>query len=192
MSAAILARRGLLLFAWGAVLGCESGGDPAPAVDMAPMPVVDAELPDPEDAEVPDPVDAAEGGGWIELGTGARSFEVLDPGQEVPIIRGIQGGYHVWGAFRGGGFDDSDVRTRFWLDLDGQTIARADYSDFGLPTDRRDPTVFEYAGVSVIYDSNDAVQPTSGNPMTLRVEVQSLGDGQVLRDSIQVVPVCCE
>lgn len=189
--AATLARRGLPLMVWGALLGCESGADPAPEADMAPAPMVDAE-PEPADAEAPDPSDAGEAGGWIELGTGARSFEALDPGQQVPIIRGIQGGYHVWGAFRGGGFDDGEVRTLFWLDLDGQTIARADYSDFGLPPDRRDPTAFEYAGVAVIYDSNDAVQPTSGNAMTLRVEVQSLVDGQVLRDAMQVVPVCCE
>ncbi len=140
----------------------------------------------------PSDADAAPAEGWVELGTGFRSYEALEAGQEVPIIAGIQGGFHVWGGFRGAGFDDSDVRLRFWLDLDGVSIARADYSEFGLPTDRDDPTVFDYAGVAVVYDDNDQVQLTSGQTMTLRFEVESLVDGQVLGDSIEVVPVCCE
>lgn len=184
------------LAAWAMLMaGCESDGE-GPVVDSpdAAAPNGQDAGPQPDPAPDPDPdrPDAGEEGGWIELGTGTRTFEPLDPGQEVPIIQGIQGGFHVWGGFRGGGFDDGDVRLRFWLDLDGETLARADYAEFGLPTDRRDPTTYDYAGVAVVYDSNDAVQPTSGSTMTLRVEVESVGDGQVLEDMIEVVPVCCQ
>jgi hypothetical protein len=39
---------------------------------------------------------AAVGEGVAELGTGEAEFEPLAEGQEVPIIHGAQGGYHVW------------------------------------------------------------------------------------------------
>lgn len=170
------------------LIACDGGAeeptpDAAATSDARPGPTRDAGG---------EPTDAAVASGWIELGTGARSFEPLEAGQEVPIIAGIQGGFHVWGGFRGGGFDDSDVELRFWLTLDGQTIARANYSEFGLPTDRSDPTVFDYGGVAVVYESNDMVQRTSGEAMVLNVEVTSLADRQVMSDSIAVVPLCCE
>ena len=173
----------------GLATGCDgetATPDPEAAVDMGDTPPADMARAEPGDA------DAAVSQGWIELGTGFRSFAPLEPGQEVPIIAGIQGGFHIWGGFRGAGFDDSDVRLRFWLDLDGVSIARADYSEFGLPVDRADPTVYDYGGVAVVYDENEAVQRTSGQTMTLRVEVESLVDGQVLTDMTEVVPVCCE
>lgn len=181
--------RASALIALAALVGCgEETADPDPVV----TPPVDGGAP-PVGDRGPTPADAApDAAGWIELGGGARTFEALEPGEEVPIIAGIQGGFHVWGGFRGAGFDDSDVRLRFWLDLAGQTVARADYSEFGLPPDRRDASVFDYAGVAVVYDRNEQVQLTSGQTMTLRVEVESLADGQVMTDTIEVVPVCCE
>lgn len=172
--------------------GGDEPDEPAPA-DEGPAPgEPDAGAsPEPEPEAEPEP-EPSTGDGWIELGTGFRTFEPLEPGQQVPIIMGIQGGYHVWGGIRGGGFDDSDVRLRFQLDLDGATIARADYAEFGLPPDRRDPSLRAYPGVAVIYDDNDRVQPTSGRTMTLRVEVRSNADGQVMTDETEVVPVCCQ
>lgn len=171
----------------------DDGGEAAPTPDGAPA----ADMgPGRSDAAVDDGPDEPDGPdaavGWVELGTGTRRFEALEPGQEVPIIQGIQGGYHVWGGFRGGGFDDSDVRLRFWLDLGDTTLGRADYSEFGLPPSRTDADVYDYAGVAVVYESNDDVVPTAGRTMTLRIEVSSMGDGQVMTDSVEVVPICCE
>lgn len=173
-----------------ALTACDGETEPA-----EPVPLPDAGEPTRDAGAAPEdagpPVDASTAGGWIELGTGARRFETLEAGQEVPIIMGIQGGFHVWGGFRGAGFPDDDVRLRFWLELDGEDIARADYFEFGLPRDRADPDLYAYAGVSVVYDSNDTVEPTSGRTMTLRVEVTA-DDGQVMRDSLEIVPICCE
>lgn len=168
------------------MLGCDSeSAEPTPAesdagapADMSPSP---ADEGPPRDATV-DPT------GWVQIGTGVRRFESLEPGQEVPIIAGIQGGFHVWGGFRGGDFDDTEVRIRFTLELQGTVLARADYYEFSLP---RDDDVFDYAAVSVVYDSNDDVEPTAGRTMTLTVIVEA-ADGQVLTDSIDIVPVCCE
>lgn len=172
-----------------ALVGCDDGepADPVPMPDQAP---IDASLPV-DGPAMPSNVDATTGGGWIELGTGARRFAPLEAGQEVPVIQGIQGGFHVWGGFRGGGFADDDVRLRFFLELDGESIGRADYTEYDLPTEPRDESVYSYAGVAVVYDDNDTVEPTSGRTMTLRVELTA-SDGQVMRDAIELVPVCCE
>ena len=126
---------------------------------------------------------------WIRIGTGFRRFEELESGQEVPIIAGIQGGFHVWGGFIGQGFDDVDVRILYTLDLEGMPYAAADYFEFDLPKNSR--SEFEYAGVSVIYFDNDDVDLTTGLEMTLKVEVITR-DGVTLQDERQLIPICCE
>ncbi|MCA9600875.1 MAG: hypothetical protein KC417_02555 [Myxococcales bacterium] len=35
----------------------------------------------------------------LELGTGSWRFEAIDDGAELPLIRGAQGGWHVWLSF---------------------------------------------------------------------------------------------
>lgn len=177
----------------GVAAGCDDDGadDGRPvvdgAVDAGPVPG----MPDggrSVDAEpFPDASPAAEG--WVDLGTGARRYEPLDCGDAVPIIAGIQGGYHVWGGFRGGGFEDDEVRIRFELSLDGVVYARADYTEFGLPRGR--DGAFDYAAVAVVYEDNDEVRVTSGRVMTLRIALEA-ADGQVLTDAVEVVPTCCE
>ena len=126
---------------------------------------------------------------WVSIGTGFRRFESLSEGQEVPIIAGIQGGFHVWGGFIGSGFSDTDVRIEFVLKLDGTPYAHADYLEFELPKNSQGQ--FEYAGVSVIYDRNEDVEPTSGNEMTLELKV-STQDGLILEDQVNLIPLCCE
>lgn len=41
----------------------------------------------------------------VVLGTGRLAFEPLDSGASVPLIAGIQGGYHVWVSFLAYGFE---------------------------------------------------------------------------------------
>ena len=36
----------------------------------------------------------------LEVGTGTWRFEALEDGQQVPLIRGAQGGWHVWVSAR--------------------------------------------------------------------------------------------
>jgi hypothetical protein len=126
---------------------------------------------------------------WIKIGTGFRRYEPLEEGQEVPIIAGIQGGFHVWGGFIGAGFDDTDVRIVYSLELEGIPLATADYIEFELPKNHRGE--FEYAGVSVIYFENDDVERTSGLEMTLKLSVETLS-GQRLIDHQTLLPRCCE
>ena len=126
---------------------------------------------------------------WVNIGTGFRRYEELSEGQEVPIIAGIQGGFHVWGGFVGAGFNDLDVRIIYTLELSGETLAKADYTEFELPQNSTGD--FEYAGVSVIYFRNEDVDPTSGREMTLKLEVITQ-DGLILRDEKRLIPLCCE
>ncbi|MAQ17336.1 MAG: hypothetical protein CMN30_21390 [Sandaracinus sp.] len=41
-----------------------------------------------------------EGDPVVELGTGSWRFEALEDGQEVELVRGAQGGWHVWISLR--------------------------------------------------------------------------------------------
>ena len=125
---------------------------------------------------------------WVEIGTGFRTFEELSSGAEVPIIAGIQGGFHVWGAFRGGLFDDQEITILFELYLNGELIANADYFEFNLSRNNRGD--FEYTGVSVIYFDNDRVEPSSGSEMTLTLTVTTR-QGERLSDEIRLTPICC-
>ncbi len=131
-------------------------------------------------------------GPWIRIGTGSRNYAELEPGQEIPIIAGIQGGFHVWGSFIGGGFPGTEARIDFWLTADGTELAAAHYSE---PEVRRpkesEAFEFDYGGVSVVFASNDDVEPNSGRTMVLSVRVED-GDGTVLTDEIEIVPICCE
>ena len=45
----------------------------------------------------------------LELGTGAWRFEPLEDGQRVDLIRGAQGGWHVWTSVRSAGFAPDDA-----------------------------------------------------------------------------------
>lgn len=169
------------------LMGCEAEEDIAADAAVDRGRVVEYDMATMDAERFPDASPAAEG--WVELGTGARRYEPLAAGEEVPIIRGPQGGFHVWGGFRGDGFADCEVRIRFELSIDGVPYAAADYTEFGLP--RGDDGAFDYAAVAVVYEQNGDVEATSGRTMTLRLAVEA-DDGQVLTDSVDVVPVCCE
>lgn len=44
--------------------------------------------------------DTGDAAGQLELGTGSWRFEPLEDGQEVALVRGAQGGWHVWVSLR--------------------------------------------------------------------------------------------
>lgn len=47
----------------------------------------------------------------LELGAGSWRFESLTDGQELELIRGAQGGWHVWISVRTRGLDDEPLIT---------------------------------------------------------------------------------
>jgi hypothetical protein len=48
-----------------------------------------------------------EGEPSLEIGTGTWRFEPVEDGQEVPLVRGAQGGWHVWISVRAENLDTS-------------------------------------------------------------------------------------
>jgi hypothetical protein len=61
------------------------------------------------EAELP-PVPEPQPGVRVVLGTGREAFEPLNDEASVPLIRGIQGGWHVWTSFLAYGFDTDVLR----------------------------------------------------------------------------------
>jgi hypothetical protein len=131
---------------------------------------------------------------WIRIGTGARQYEPLSPGQRVPIIAGPQGGYHIWGGVAGSGFDPVDATMEFVLVLDGEVIGGTTYlDDLDERPDSGDPGAdwrYEYAAVAVII-RDEAPEDVSGHTVTMAVRLTAR-DGTELTDNIDVVPDCCQ
>ena len=51
----------------------------------------------------------------IVLGHGYERFTAIGDGDELPIVMGIQGGYHVWGEVRARFVDPRQLRLEFTL-----------------------------------------------------------------------------
>ena len=69
--------------------------------------------------------DVGSGGPRVVLGTGREAFEALGSDGTVPLIKGIQGGFHVWTSFLAYGFDTDVVRmelTTHWDELDESAL----------------------------------------------------------------------
>lgn len=61
-------------------------------------------------SDAPDASREADAGPRVVLGSGREAFEPLESGGDVPLIKGIQGGYHVWASFLAYGFDNDVLR----------------------------------------------------------------------------------
>jgi hypothetical protein len=64
----------------------------------------------------------------VVLGTGEAAFQALENGGEIPLIRGLQGAFHVWTSFLAYGFDTDVLR----MDLTTRLEDVAD-SQLGAP-----------------------------------------------------------
>jgi hypothetical protein len=124
---------------------------------------------------------------WLDVGTGRERFAPVPADGAVPIIRGIQGGVHVWGAFRGAGFPGHGASIRFAARQDGEDVAGASYLD---DVRRALDGAWDYAGVAVIFFQT---QPElyDGKPTELSLRIEA-SDGTTVTDSVQVIPRCCE
>lgn len=137
--------------------------------------------PEPEDsgADVPDAA-------FVEIGTGFPSFVPVQDGQDLPIIQGIQGGFHLWGGFRADGLATRGLTIEFDIDFDGESVGAATYVDDLVG----EQTPFDYGGVAVIFFNNDLPEEVTGKPVTLSVTLTDT-DGITVSDSVEVVPQCC-
>lgn len=72
---------------------------PSPPVSVVPSTPTPAPVQPTGDTALPPDTDPPLVGS-VEVGTGEYAFEALDEEQEVPIVFGPQGGYHMFGALR--------------------------------------------------------------------------------------------
>jgi hypothetical protein len=97
-----------------------------PACFFAALCVLAGCGPDAADGEGAADVESA--GPRVVLGTGREAFEALGSDATVPLIKGIQGGFHVWTSFFAYGFDTDVLRmelTTRWDELDGSVLEMA-------------------------------------------------------------------
>jgi hypothetical protein len=87
----------------------------------------------------------------VLLGTGAERFVAIQDHEIVPIIHGIQGGHHVWGAARAAALNKAGLRLGFVLSLVGsETVVTRRDAVVDLTGGDEEPG--EVAGVAVFLD----------------------------------------
>ncbi|MCA9539568.1 MAG: hypothetical protein KC620_11810 [Myxococcales bacterium] len=142
-----------------------------------------------------EPATAPDGGpcpgeAWIELGTGndPLAYSPLVDGQDVWIAYGLQGGYHIWGGFRGDGFDPDGVRMQFALHAGDQVIGGSDYTD---DVRRGASGDYEYGGVTVFIFDDTSPESLEGTEVRMSL-VLTDACGRQLDDARTVRAHCCE
>ena len=99
----------------------------------------------------------------IEMGTGEWDWEPLEDGQEIDVIQGPQGGFHLLGSVRVAGIaagsaddlsDPDNPTTRFWVVHEGVDLAPSSVFIQGLDTSpaSAEPFSHQMVGRFVIMD----------------------------------------
>ncbi|HJL17686.1 MAG TPA: hypothetical protein RMH99_18625, partial [Sandaracinaceae bacterium LLY-WYZ-13_1] len=112
----------------------------------------------------------------LELGTGSWRFEPLEDGQEVALVRGAQGGWHVWVSLRVRGVEGEPPPVRLALQPADESRP-TDETTVALPFDPpRDDGWRQLVGYTgIVYE------PACTVDELLRITVSmTMADGRVL------------
>ena len=131
-----------------------------------------------------------------ELGTGENDFEAMDNGDEVIVIQGPQGGFHLLGSVRVTGVERGDPKdlsdpknpTTVFQVFRGTERIDAMGATFTQGLDRVEPGVYEMVGRFLILDilADDEVD---GDTLRVTVEVRDVNGVQVSDErSIVAIP----
>ncbi len=128
---------------------------------------------------------------YIKLGTGRGEYEEISNGDTLSVVKGIQGGYHVWGAFVGKCIPFQNVEITFLLKDGDRLLAQANYTESQLYLN--DQNEIEYSAVTVIYLNNDDVQPNTGKTLDFSVRINEIGKTDIFfEDHKQIITSCCQ
>ena len=126
----------------------------------------------------------------LVLGTGEVEFESL--GEEgvpvLPLIRGVQGGYHIWASLRATGLDWRNVRLDFTLsDEEGRPVDEPSrtQSEMNCCTEDGCEGLGEIVGFPVLVGEEPAL--VAGRTLTLLVEATD-PDGRTASATRDLVP----
>ena len=125
----------------------------------------------------------------IEMGTGEWEWEPMEPGQEIDVIQGPQGGFHLLGSVRVAGVeagsaddlsDPDNPTTRFWVIHEGVDLAPSSVFVQGLDTTPGDVSPFSHQmiGRFVIMDI-EADDELDGVQVDFGVSVEDVDGVQV-------------
>lgn len=137
----------------------------------------------------------------LQLGTGVDGYVPLADGDDIIIVYGPQGGYHLDGSLRVQGIDPGDADdlsdprnplTVFQvLDEGGSPVSGlqgAETIEFRQGIDESDePGVYEMVGRKILLDIQDDAE-LEGQTLTVSVRVEDV-DGVVLADQHSVTAV---
>ena len=121
----------------------------------------------------------------LALGSGESSFESVEPGQELTLYAGTQGGHHVWLSMRMAGLDPDSVR--MVLDVVPELPAPPAHTEVELSFTERpeadDGLPFEFVGwpARVL-----APECAVGKPVQLRVQLSDRA-GHVVSAELEVI-----
>ena len=176
----------------------------APPVDAADLPIdlttdqgrdphseTDPDAPDAEpdliedaDADLPDAA-----GPWFELGIGEDESIAVIPFQDAAMAQGIQGGFHVWGGFRGGGFDPIQASFEATLTTDDEERVGAVYLLRDVETN--DEGILEAAGITVFLVPSVIPELEEGSVWEYCGTLLS-ADGFTDTQCVPITARCCE
>ena len=116
----------------------------------------------------------------VQIGTGESQFEALDNAQEVTMVRGVQGGYHVWMSLKAQGLDAAKV----WVDVDTQVQGQSYESRVVTSLEQDQDGNAVLVGHPVILDDPQAAD---GNTLALHVRVTDL-HGVAADAAVDIMP----
>lgn len=171
----------------------EDVGDASDGSGDSDAPVVDADADVSDTSDATDAVDVADGSGdaevrevTVELGTGYTEFVPLAAGDTVVIHEGPQGGYHLFGAVRGTGFDRSSEVVVFARNLSGRVVSNGG-SERGF--DAVDGQLVRFGITSFLaFD----VVPEDVDGQTWSFCAQVYDPVSLLEACVDIVVSCCE
>ena len=125
------------------------------------------------------------------MGTGEWDWEPLEDGQEIDVIQGPQGGFHLLGSVRVAGIaagtaddlgDPDNPTTRFWVMHEGVDLAPSSVFIQGLDASPQDASPFTHqmVGRFVIMDIA-ADDELDGVEIAFDVSVEDVDGVRVLR-----------
>lgn len=118
----------------------------------------------------------------LEIGTGTAIFDPLSEGVGVPLVRGAQGGWHIWIAVRASGLDTGVGRLTIRKGLEGESAIEESVGITFDPPDPEGRRVF-LGWPAVVAEPGCAV----GERYRFEVELTT-ASGVRLEDEVVVVP----
>lgn len=138
----------------------------------------------------PAPLSASDGvfgDPWVELGTGTASFEPLDEGQDIELVAGPQGGWHLDAAVWFDGFGPGGVTLVYEaVDVEAERVSYVTQAELIEANVVEADEGWHRVGDRIVLDI-DSTDEVVGDALILRVTAQL--EGQTWSDERRVVVV---